>query len=194
MQTKPPVAKPPSKLLTEYYGSLFFLMVLLFLLAAFVVLKPMLDDVKSANAQVVSTLETLANETAYLNSLDQSIAAAQSIPPDVLRKVDRALPRTQGIPELLMLFSSTGDRDHVKISNISFSDAAPGRVTTSSVSELTVNLTVVAAGYPDIKKFLRDLEASLRIMDVIGINVSTQGTESAYALQLKTYAYTPRSR
>jgi len=194
MQTKPLVAKRPSKLLTEYYGSLFFLMVLLFLLAAFVVLKPMLDDVKAANAQVASTLESLANENTYLNSLDQSIAAAQSIPADALRKVDRALPRKQGIPELLVLFSSTGDRDRVKISSITFADAAPGRVTTSTVSELTVNLTVVAPGYPDIKKFLRDLESSLRIMDVIGINVSTQGTESAYALQLKTYAYAPRTR
>ncbi|MFA5935699.1 MAG: type 4a pilus biogenesis protein PilO [Patescibacteria group bacterium] len=194
MDIKKTAPKPPSRLLTDYYGAVFFFMVLIFLLAATVVLKPMLDDVKATNAQVVSTLAALDNETAYVNSLDQSISAAQTIPPNILEKVDQAMPRKQEIPELLVLFGTTADRDGVKIANVSFADAA-GRVTTSSVGELTINMTVMAENYPQIKKFIRDLEASLRILDIDGINVSTQGTEgaeSAYALQMKTYMYSPR--
>jgi Tfp pilus assembly protein PilO len=188
MQTKPaPTPKQPSRLLTEYYGALFFCMVLVFILSAVIVLKPMLDDIKATNAQVVSTLTALDNEIVYANSLDQSISAAQVISPDVLSKVDRALPRRQGIPELLVLFQRTSERDGVQISNVSFSE--PTTAATTTVSELLINMTVTAQNYPQIKTFIRDLEASLRLLDIVGINVSTQGESSAYALQLKTYTY-----
>jgi Tfp pilus assembly protein PilO len=196
METPTPITpkKPTSRLLTDYYGALFFCMVLIFLLASAIVLKPMLDGVKTTNAQVASTLAELNGETTYVNSLDQSISAAQTIPSTVLDKVDRALPRRQEIPQLLVLFGATGERDGVKISNVSFaeSDLASRATATSSVSELTINMTVIAQNYPQIKKFIRDLEASLRILDIVGINVSSQGAESAYALQLKTYMYTPK--
>lgn len=185
---KAPAPKQPSRILTEYYGAVFFFMVLIFILTAFVVLKPMLDQVKATNAQVVSMLTALDQETVYAGSLDQSIAAAQTIPSDVLDRVDRALPRRQGIPELLVLFEKTAERDGVSISNISFSDPARGAATTT-VAELLVNMTVTAENYPRIKKFIRDLEVSLRLLDIVGINVSTQGEVSAYALQLKTYTY-----
>lgn len=191
METQP--LKPTSRLLTEYYGSLFFLMVLLFLGAALLVLKPKLDEVKTTNAQTASMVETLADERQYLNSLEQSISAAATITPAVLDQVDRALPRDQGVPELLVLFGETGQRHGVKISNLSFAETATAavRASTSSVSELSINVTVTAQNYPQIKKFIRDLEVSLRLLDIVGINVSTQGTESAYALQMKTYVYTP---
>lgn len=197
MDPKPPAPKPPSKLFTEYYGSVFFLMILAFLVIALVVLKPKLDEVKAVNADIASTLQVLDGERNYLNSLEQSISAAQNIAPVVLDQVDRALPREQGIPELLVLFGNTADRDGVKISNVTFADSSgvPGaRSATSSVSELAVNMTVTAENYPQIKKFIRDLEVSLRLLDIIGINVSTQGKGSAYALQMKTYVYTPATK
>lgn len=189
MEQKPKALKPPSKLLTDYYGALFFLMVLIFVLTAFIVLKPKLDNLKATNAETTATLAALENETTYLTSLDQSVAAAQSIPTETLTKVDRALPREQGIPELLVLFSDTADRDGVKVGNVSFSDPIAGRATTSTINELLINMTVTAQNYPQIKKYIRDLEVSLRILDIVGINVSTQGDSSAYALQLKTYTY-----
>lgn len=194
MDPKPKAMKPPSKLLTDYYGALFFLMVLIFVLASFILLKPKLDDIKATNAQTTTQLEAVNRETAYLTSLDQSVAAAQTIPAETLAKVDRALPREQQIPELLVLFGDTADRDGVKITNVSFSDGALGQAATSSVSELTVNMTVTAQNYPQIKKYIRDLEVSLRLLDVVGINVSTQGTQSAYALQMKTYTYSPAAK
>ena len=194
MDPKPKAQKPPSKLLTDYYGVLFLLMVLIFVSAAFIVLKPKLDDLKATNAETTARLEELNRDSAYLSSLDQSIAAAQTIPAETLAKVDRALPREQQIPELLVLFGDTADRDGVKITNVSFSDPSLGHAATSTVSELIVNMTVTAENYPQIKKYIRDLEVSLRLLDIVGINVSTQGTQSAYALQLKTYTYSPPAK
>jgi Tfp pilus assembly protein PilO len=190
--TNTPTQQPSSRLLTDYYGVLFFSMVLVFVLSAVIVLMPMLDEVKATNASVRSTLVALDDETAYANSLETSIAAAQVISPDVLDKVDRALPRRQEIPGLLVLFERVSSRDDVQISNVSFSE--PTTPATTTVSELSINMTVTAADYPHMKKFIRDLEASLRLLDVVGITVATQGESSAYALQLKTYVYREAQR
>lgn len=191
METKPlPEPKKPSKLLTEYYGLIFFLLVLVFLAAAAFGVKPKLDGLKQTNARITVELERLENERHYLDSLDQSIAAAQSIAPGVLGQVEQALPRKKGIPELLVLLGGTADKDGVKITNVTFSEIERSEArATSTVGELSISLNVTAKNYPQIKKFIRDLEASLRLLDITGINVSTQGKESAYAMQMKTYVY-----
>jgi Tfp pilus assembly protein PilO len=194
MDEKKPATKRPSKILGEYYGSIFFLLTLAFLGAAVLVLKPMLDSVKSTNAQVTASLRTLENDRTYLASLDSSVSAAQNIPGAVLDQVSRALPREAGIPELLVLLGDTATRDGVQLANVSFSEeSASARLarTTSTVAEIGINLSVAAQNYPQIKRFLRDLESSLRILDVTGINVSTRGAESSYAILLKTYMYMP---
>lgn len=189
-----PAAKRPSKILGEYYGSVFFVLVLAFLGAAALVLKPMLDAVKDANARTSTGVQTLENEQRYLDSLDRSISAAENIPASVLSQVDRALPREPGIPELLVLLGDTATRDGVKVTNVSFSEesaATQQARATSTVAEIGVNLSVTAVNYPQIKRFLRDMESSLRILDVTGINVSMRGGESAYAILMKTYVYMP---
>lgn len=186
--------KHPSKLLTEYYSSLFFLLILLFLGAAIFVIKPILDEVKTTNAAVSSSLEKLASENAFLNSLEGSVAAAEAISPDVLDKVDSALPREAEIPELLALFSSAAERDNVKIMNVNFAEArapktARAASATSTIYGITVNLSVAAMNYPQIKRFLKSIEKNLRIMEIEGISVAGKGEESVYAIQLKTYFY-----
>ncbi len=193
--TPTPPAKKPSKLLARYYGTMFFLLILAFVGVAAFVLKPMLDMVKETNAQVTADLATLQGDRTYLESLDTSISAAQNIPSTVLGQVDRALPDQTQIPELLVLFGDIGDREGVKVNSVSFSEesaSARQQRATSTISDVTVNLAVTAPNYFQIKRFLSDIEASLRILDVTGINVSTRGGgEASYAILLKTYVYSP---
>ncbi|MBU1907725.1 type 4a pilus biogenesis protein PilO, partial [Patescibacteria group bacterium] len=131
------------------------------------------------------------------NSLEGSVAAAGAISPAVLDKVDSAMPREAEIPELLVLFSSAAERDNVKIMNVNFAEARTAKAArplasaTSSVSGITINMSVAAINYPQIKRFLKNIERSLRIMDIEGINVASRGEESVYAIQLKTYVYAP---
>lgn len=184
-----------SRLLVEYYGTVFFLMLLAFFGVAFFILKPKVDEIKATNTHVETTLLVLDADRAYLNSLEQSIGAAQNISPTVLDEVDQALPRDSRIPELLVLFGSTAERDGVRVTNIAFADTrVTNTAVTTSVAELQISLNVNAISYPQIKRFLRDIEGSLRLMDIIGINVSTHGEESAYAIQLKTYTYRPPAK
>ncbi|MCI0479884.1 hypothetical protein L0Y59_05040 [Candidatus Uhrbacteria bacterium] len=190
-ETKP-ATKRPSKILGEYYGSLFLLIIIAFLAATAFVLKPMLDTVKATNVEVTVELDRLEASQAYLDSLERSIAAAQGISPDVLQRVDRLLPRETGIPELLVLFGETAKRNNVQISNLSFSeesDSARLLRPLSTVSEVTINVNVGAMNYAEFKRFLRDLETSLRLFDVSAVNFSSTGGDTGYALLLKTYVY-----
>ncbi len=194
------IQTPPtssSRLLTEYYGALFFLMVLAFLLIAVFFLKPMLEQVKATNANIAATLQMLDVEKKYVLSLDQSVVAAQSISSKVLTNIDRALPRTDDVPQLLVLFDEAAARNHLRISSISFSDdtaSVAQRLATSSIAETTIQVSIAGGDYARTKKFIRDIESSLRLLDITGITVSSQGVDAVYALQIKTYSYHPQGK
>lgn len=190
-----PKTSKPSKVFTEYYGSIFFVMVALFLATAGIVLKPMLDTVKQANADIAQGLARVDREQAYLDSLQQSIAAAQHITPAVLERVDRAVPRQTNIPELLVMFSDAAKRDNVQIGNITFTEPATAKApakkgaTTSTIRELPITLTVNAPGYQMVKRFLRDVERSLRLIDITGLSVTAREGGTSYVIQAKAYVF-----
>lgn len=177
------------------------MLLLVFLAVVAFVLKPMLDRVKETNAKVGSSLQLLDREQRYLNSLEQSIAAAQNISPEVLSQVDRAMPRSAEIPELLVLFSTAAQRDGIRITNVTFSEpttppaqrrtGAASRTTnaTSSAAEVQATLSVTAPSYPQIKRFFHDIEGSLRILDVVGLTAAARGDQPSYVIQAKAYYF-----
>ncbi|MBI4139062.1 hypothetical protein HY479_02830 [Candidatus Uhrbacteria bacterium] len=188
--------KKPSLFLTEYYSTSFFLMILAFIVPSMFVLVPRMDAIKRTNAGIEADVRQLAQEQAYLGSLEQSIEAAKRISPAILDRALQALPRDPDLPELLVLFGGLSDLDGVKIMNVTFAEerAAPTRgrtAATSTIQTTQINLSVAAANYPQIKRFLRHVESSLRLLDIVGINVTLKGEESMYAIQLKTYASRP---
>ena len=155
-----------------------------------------MNGLKTRNAELGVDIERLTQERTYLQSLDQSIVSAENISPAVLNRVDQALPRDSGIPELLTLLGSVSEMDGVKLNSVNFSDvktslARGAASATSSVMQTQINISVSAADYPQIKRFLGHLESSLRLLDVVGINVSLDGEKAMYAIQLNAYAFRP---
>lgn len=188
--------KKASPLLTDYYSTSFFLLVLLFLAASTIFLLPLMDGLKSKNTEMNASLKRLSGERAYLQSLEQSIVAADIIPATVLERADRALPRDSNLPELLALLGNVAETDGVKLNAVNFSEVKSAKSrgaasATSSIMQTQINLSVGAEDYPQIKRFLRHLESSLRILDIVGINVTLSGDRSVYAVQLNTYSYRP---
>lgn len=187
--------KAPSKMYTEYYGTVFFALIAAFIGVAGFVLKPMLDDIKQTNAQTTASIQTLDGERRYLASLEQSIAAAKAISPDILKRVDRAMPRGSELPELLVTFSSLAERDNVRIANVAFAEPSgsalknAGAIRAATSTQLQATLSVSAKGYPDIKRFIQDIERSLRLMDVVGMTASSRDGQASYVIQVNTYAY-----
>lgn len=198
-ETRPKAAKPskgPSRFFTEYYAAAFLFLVTAFIGAAFVVLWPSLSQIKETNAQTESQLALIAQERSYVDSLDQSIAAVQSIPAASLEQVSKALPADPQVPSLLVQFGSAADRNRIQIGSIDFSQpvtAAQKSGSATNVVPMDINLTLQARSYFDVKRFLTDIESSLRLLDVVGISASQSATQVTYSLQLRTYTFPTRA-
>ncbi len=202
--------KEPLPIFTHYYGVFFLCLIALFLGGGYALLAPRYASMTTVWAESGSLAETLANEQQYLNALNNSIASAEAIPKDVLQRVDEAMPSDDsGIPKLLVTMSTIAQQSGVSLGSIQFSpgsavpSSAPG--TQISVVPTRISTNITAKGYQAMRRFLTNLEQSLRLIDINSINVSassqtekTDGesssanakapvTEYSYALQMTAY-------
>lgn len=190
----PSPSSEPSKFFTDYYAAAVLLLVILFLAGSLWVIRPPILLTKETNAQTLLRLQTLNQERAYLSSLQQSVIAAQSIPPTILDQVNQALPDDPNVPLILLQISSAAARHQLRVDSLAIT--SPPRIVSSlqnavdrSIVPLEVTLGIRSHNYFDIKRFFADVESSLRLMDVIGITASGAGDELSYLIQLKTYAF-----
>lgn len=189
---KVPPAKKRSKLLVQYYASTFLLLITLFLVTGYVLLKPMIDELKRTNETVEVRLLEVEQGNAFLNSVDASIAIAKDIPEDVLLRVDEALPKREDIPKLLKMFAQIGLSNDVEISSISFGatgNAIGESISGFSLAPVEISLSVKSPGYLAMREFLHDIETNIRLMEVQSISVNTDEAEGSfsYTLQLQSY-------
>ncbi|MDQ7814949.1 MAG: type 4a pilus biogenesis protein PilO [Patescibacteria group bacterium] len=187
------VEKKPSKLLTEYYASIFLLAIAGFIAVGMLVHRPLIQSLKESNAETASLLAAIDNESVYLDGLKKSVSAAQSIPAAVLGEIDNALPSSQNIPSLLSQLGTAAERNGVKIESLAFNEqqvlVQQSPTATLRLIPMDVQLAVQTQSYFNMKRFLSDLENSLRLMDVVGISGSeATGDKMSYLLQLRTYS------
>jgi Tfp pilus assembly protein PilO len=185
-----PKIKKPSKIFTEYYSSIILLLITALVGAGYLVIKPKIDEYKAIQANSELIKQNVENEQTYLAALRRSVSAAQSISPDVLTKVDKALPRSFSIPETLVMLNRSAMAANVKITNIAFSPVSDKVVSKTGLQSIQLTLNVSAADYRALKNFLSILEASLRMIDIQMLTV-TDFTEAgaSFSLQLRTYYY-----
>lgn len=186
--------KKPSRLFVDYYGVMFLLLVAVFILAGFTLLWPLISEFKMANAEIESSVVTLKYERDYLESLQRSVAAAETIPPDTLMRVDEALPRRVGLPKLLQTMSLIAEQNGVSLSSVQFNEPKQSPAETQqaralSATPLDINLTLGSPSYAATRRFLESVERNLRVLDVQQITVTSneQSGELTYTLQLRTY-------
>lgn len=189
-EQKIPAVKTPSKLFTDYYGTLFLLLIALYVMAGFFIIKPKIDYNKQIEVDTLALRQEIDNEKIYYDGLSRSVSAAQAISPEVLEKVDKALPREVSVPELLVILSSSAKISQVELNNLVFDDSTTPVPGTKGPVPINVTMSVTANNYLEVKKFLQVLETSLRIFDVQNINVMGLDQEKTnFSLQLKTYYY-----
>lgn len=188
----------PSGLWTEYYGAAVLLLIAAFLGVGYVLLNPLVTRFKELNRDIESQTIVLQDERAYLDSLDQSIAAAEAIPSDTLEKVNEALPREIGIPKLLETMSRIADQNRVSLNSVQFNkvtaeDTAALRGKTIRIRPIDMNIALLSPGYVQTRAFLEDLETNLRVLDVknIAVNANEQTGELTYNILLTAYSIEP---
>lgn len=182
--------KRPSRIFTDYYGSVFLLLIAVYVAAGFFFIKPKIDENKQIEADTKALNQQINNDKSYFDGLSGSVAAAQSIAPDVLTKVDQALPHEGSIPDLLVQLSAAAAGTNVTLSNVVFEGAGKTPAAGGAIQTVNMTLTVSARDYATLKSFLRVLETSLRIFDIQTITVAGFGGDKVnFNLQLKSYYY-----
>ena len=107
--------KPSSKFFTQYYGAAFFFMIAVFAAVALLIIRPMIQDIISTDAQIASQEQVLNNTSLALNVHNKSVAAAQTISPDTLARVSLALPTDPGYPYILADLSAAAVRNGARL-------------------------------------------------------------------------------
>ncbi len=184
-----------SRIFTEYYAALMLFVIAGFVAGAVLVLRPLLLDIKETNASTEARLQAIDMERAYLASLEQSVAAAEAIPSDALENVVRALPNESNTPLLLVQFEAAAARHGIRIDTVNFTESKPtnakAAAAASPIQPVEVNVVIRAKSYFDVKRFLADVEGSLRLMDVIGMTATSGTGELRFLIQLRTYTFVP---
>lgn len=196
--------KKPSAIFTRFYIPFFLLLISIVIIGGYMLLDPIIRSLKNTNEFIVAHQQESNDVGVYLDSIKRSIAAANAIPPDVLKKVDQAIPRDVDQPRLLATMEAFGAKTGISLDSVQFSaDSASQNVTTPSaiptqgpstlhVSPININLNVISPSYAEARVFLESIEQSIPILDVSRIGVSGDPTtgEFAYQLQMKTYSIT----
>ncbi len=195
---------------THYYGAFFLLIVALFLGAGYLLLVPSYSAMNDILAQTSADADALQKEQAYLTALNNSISAAEAIPKDVLMGVNEAIPNdSSGIPKLLVTMSAIAKQSGVDLGSVQFSPGSASEVSGSAPIALSlvptgISTSMHAKGYQEMRRYLTNLEESLRLIDVNSISVSGGGESAeagqggggfSYTLSMTTYsvAQAPRN-
>lgn len=189
------IVRKESQLFISYYQSVFLLLIALFVVSGYFVLNPLITEFKKTNESISVGLKSSEDAQAYLDSLNRSIKAAQSISPETLSRVNEALPKDVDVLKLLKTFNQIADQNHVTMSGVTVSppQGASGEGPSYggyALVPVQISLSVQASGYQVMRKYLEDLQTNIRLMDVKTISVSGDDSTGAftYSLELTTYA------
>lgn len=119
-----------------------------------------------------------------------------SISSDDLAKLDKMIPKEFVSEYFVNDLNALSSRYGMKISQLNLTLPVPveGSVdqTQQSLSTITAKFTLTGT-YDQLLLFLRDIESSLRIIDVMSLSVKTKGDERNnivldYSIEVKTYS------
>ena len=189
--------KRPSRLFTDYYAPIFLLLVTVALFVGFVLLRPLVMEYRESQGTIANTAMLLKDEQGYLDSLRQSILAAQTIAPQTLQDVEEALPQQPDVPKLLVMMSTLAQVNNVDLSNVQFTvsrAAAQEGDAFGGLETVDIGINVASLGYAGTRRYLDALERNLRLLDVGVISLQPSGAAGSadgrwsYGLQLRAYS------
>ena len=160
-----------------------------------------LGTVREVNAKYQQALD---NSEALIKVRDNVLSTYNKINPDDQDRLEKILPNNVDNVRLIIDLNGIGSRHGLVIKNIKTStpkDMSSSNTNTnvnanlgfdavkapSSYNTVTLNFDV-SANYTTFTDFLKDLESSLRILEIsrIGLKVNDLGTYD-YSLEVKTY-------
>ncbi len=162
----------------------------------FVYTDPTYQRIKATRAQEMEYDQALTKSKELLALRNSLIAKRNTFSADDVQKVERVLPDNVDNIRLILDTETIAQRYNLHVQNIGIKSPQAGR---SDRSQLAVGETddpvgsvqfsfAVSAKYEDFVRFLKDLERSVRIVDIESISFSIGlGDLADYSVSIKTY-------
>ncbi|MBX4198978.1 type 4a pilus biogenesis protein PilO [Candidatus Parcubacteria bacterium] len=156
-------------------------------------ISPHYDTVGTLRAQSGKYEDILASVSALTATRDDLSVKLANMPPTEVAKLEKILPDNVDTVNLAMTFDSIAARYGISIKSVRTvevkTDTGTGIVQASAnpYEKVTVSFSFVST-YPNFRKFMADIEQSLRIIDVK--SVTFQATDSGlyeYQVSVDTY-------
>lgn len=169
--------------------------VLLFAVAAGVFIwfiDPTYERVKTLRADAAEYDEAL-NNASELQAVRDDLLKTRNLFSELdKRKLEKLLPDSIDNVRLILDIDNVASRYRLRITNTNVTQTSSRREGAVGADDSPVGSAVISfsttARYEDFVRFIKDLEASLRIIDITGINFSTrEGDLLEFALSVKTY-------
>lgn len=153
---------------------------------------PHYEAVKELRTEAAQFDEALTKSRELQAIRDTLLSQYNSFPTASIRKLEKMLPDSIDNVRLVLDIDNVAARYNLRIRNVSITqtssrkDGAVGS-DDSPLGSAVLNF-IVAASYTDFIRFLKDLETSLRIVDVVGISFNARdGDLTEFAVGVKTY-------
>ena len=157
---------------------------------------PTYQEVKALSVQASSYDDALDKAQELRRTRDQLLSKRNTFKEEDIKKLERVLPDNVDNIRLIIDINNVASRHGLSLKDVAIGSVGAGTSAGRSLSVTSGGETIgsvevgfsVQAGYDDFLAFLRDLEHSLRIVDVQRLDFSVgEGTEFEYSLTIRTY-------
>lgn len=156
---------------------------------------PAYQDAKKKQVEERSFDELLTKAEELQKLRNTLISRFNTFPPEDVRRLERLLPDHVDNIRLVIDIDNIASRYNLRVRNVALRSSAKGAgrsaaaVGSPSDAIGSVDLSfTVASSYEDFTRFLRDLEKSLRIVDVMSLSFRAgEGEINDYSVNIRTY-------
>ncbi|MDB5266620.1 MAG: hypothetical protein JWN89_435 [Parcubacteria group bacterium] len=138
--------------------------------------------------------DLLANVSSLIETRDNLLVKYQAMPKEDVDRLSKVLPPSIDTVRLALDFDSIASRYGISIKNIQTESkgndtGAPGIIVGSKTYETTTVSFEFVTNYENFKRFMTDIESSLRIIDVKAAAFDTTDTGlSTFKVSIETYS------
>jgi Tfp pilus assembly protein PilO len=155
---------------------------------------PEFSHVQNLRVQAGSYNDVLSNVTDLSQKRDELLLKYNAIPKDQLANLEKILPSNVNVVELALNLDAIASKYGISIKDVKTIDEKSDQTATtiktpSSSGYQKVNISFIfVSNYANFRKFIADLEQSLRIIDVKTISFETADSGfNEYQIQIQTY-------
>jgi Tfp pilus assembly protein PilO len=140
----------------------------------FTLIKPLYADLNVLRGQKDSLNEALSNSREIQSKRDQFLSDYSSIPQENIQKLEMAIPSRPDSLKFILEIENVAKRNNVILKNVDAREEA----SKEQIDLETVSLSIKVSGsYMAFYSFLKDIESSLRLVDIKSINFTAEGAD-----------------